>query len=108
MNLRWTELGKFAQNFLNRPSSSVVLHDGTDGEPTPFNNGSSSLHVRALFNVGMLSNCGSCLSSHICTAKIFLSWKMKNYPLTPLTSPQTSEPPLGKCPSDILIERLGK
>ena len=64
MNLSRTELGKLAQDFLNRPSSSVVLYDGTDGEPTPFNNGASSLHVRALFNVRMLSDCGSCLSSH--------------------------------------------
>lgn len=64
MNLSRTELGKFAQDFLNRPPSSVVLYDGTDGKPTPFNNGASSLHIRALFNVRMLSNCGSYLGSH--------------------------------------------
>ena len=62
MNLSRTELGKLAQDFLNRPSSSVVLYDGTDRKPTPFNNGPSSLHPRTLFNVRMLSDCGSCLS----------------------------------------------
>ena len=64
MNLSRTELGKFAQDFLNRPSSSVVLHDGSEGKSTPFNDGTSSLHVRALFNVRMLSDRGNCLSSH--------------------------------------------
>jgi hypothetical protein len=59
MNLSRTELGKFAQNFLNRPSSSVVLYDGTDGKPTPFNDWASSLHIRTLFNVKMLSDCGA-------------------------------------------------
>ena len=77
MNLSRTELGKFAQDFLNRPSSSVVLHDRTDGKPTPFNDRTSSLHIRALFNVSMLSDYGSCLGSHICTTKIPLSWKVK-------------------------------
>ena len=47
MNLSRTELGKFAQDFLNRPSSSVVLYDGTDRESTPFNDGASSLQVDA-------------------------------------------------------------
>ena len=64
MNFSRTELGKFAQDFLNRPSSSVVLYDGTDGEPTPFNDRVSSLHIGTPFNVGMLSDCGSGLSSH--------------------------------------------
>ena len=64
MNLSRTELGKLAQNFFNRPSPSVVLYDGTDGEPTPFNDGASSLHIRALFNVKMLSDCGHRLLSH--------------------------------------------
>ncbi len=64
MNLSRTELGKFAQDFLNRPSSSVVLYGGTDRESTPFNDGPSSLHIRALFNVGMLSDCGYRLPSH--------------------------------------------
>ena len=47
MNLSRTELGKFAQDFLNRPSSSVVLCDGTDRKPTPFNDRASSLQVDA-------------------------------------------------------------
>ena len=64
MDLSRAELGKFAQDFLNRPSSSVVLYDGTDGEPASLNNGPSSLHPRTLFNVRMLSGCGNCLSSH--------------------------------------------
>lgn len=64
MNLSRTELGKFAQDFLNRPPSSVVLYDRTDRKPTPFNDGPPPLHIRALFNVRMLSDCGGCLSSH--------------------------------------------
>ncbi len=73
MDLSRTELGKFAQDFLDRTSSSVVLYDGTDKEPTPFNDRASSLHVRALFNVRMLSDCRSFLGSHIYTTKILLS-----------------------------------